>query len=282
MTVWGGVAGGVDSLCRLPGLDLGETGRPRCRKLRLRYAIYRGITTGLNDAFVIDNQTKEALVAADPKSAEIIRPVLRGRDIQRYRANWAGLWLIDTHNGYSGASAIDVDDYPAVKAHLNGYFPQLAKRYDKGRTPYNLRNCAYHADFAKEKLFWADMATKGRFAFSEEESYCNNKGYIMTGKSLKYLCAILNSSLVTWWVRSIAATTGMGLTEWTIVTVERIPVPEISAAKQRPFMRLIEQILAAKDTNPAADTAAWETEIDSLVHELYGLTTEETQAITGK
>ena len=134
----------------------------------LRYAIYRGITTGLNDAFIVDNQTKEALVAADPKSAEILKPVLRGRDIRRYRARWANLWLIDSHNGYGTTPAINIDDFPAVKAHLDAYSPRLAKRHDKGTTPYNLRNCAYHAEFSKEKLFWADMANAGRFAFSDE------------------------------------------------------------------------------------------------------------------
>ena len=111
-----------------------------------------GITTGLNDAFIIDNSTKERLIAQDPRSGDIIKPVLRGRDIDRYRAKWAGIWLIDTHNGYDGVPAIEIDDYPAIKTHLDDYFEQLEKRYDKGRTPYNLRNCAYHAEFIKEKL----------------------------------------------------------------------------------------------------------------------------------
>ena len=150
--------------------------------------INRGVTTGLNDAFIIDDATKEALIATNRKSAEIIKPVLRGRDIQRYQAKWANLYLIDTHNGYSGIPAVNIDDYPAIKNHLNRFYPQLKRRQDKGKTPYNLRNCAYHEEFAKEKLFWADMANVGRFAYSDKETYCNNKGYILTGNSLKYLC----------------------------------------------------------------------------------------------
>ncbi len=237
--------------------------------------INRGVTTGLNDAFIIDDATKQALVAADPKSSEIIKPVLRGRDIQRYQAKCADLSLIDTHNGYGNVPAIEVDDYLAVKNHLDQFYPQLEKRQDKGKTPYNLRNCAYHEDFAKEKLLWADMAKVGRFAYSDEETYCNNKGYIMTGNSLKYLCAILNSSLITWFVQNTAATTGMGLTEWTIVTVERLPIPKIPAAKQRPFIRLVDHILQTKASDPSADTTKPETEIDRLVYGLYGLTEEE-------
>ena len=254
--------------------------RLRCDRVRRGYAIYRGITTGLNDAFIIDNQAKEALIAEDPKSAEIIKPVVRGRDIRRYQAKWASLWLIDTHNGYGDVPAIDIHDYPAVKSHLDGFYERLARRYDKGMTPYNLRNCAYHTEFRRQKLFWADMASKGRFAFSDEEAYCNNKGYIMTGESLKYLCAVLNSSLITWWVSNRAATTGMGLTEWTIVTVERLPIPQVSPDTQAPFVRLVNQILCDADSDGTDRTAA-EAAIDRLVCELYELTEDETKAITG-
>ena len=116
------------------------------------------------------------------------------------------------------------------------------------------------------------MANAGRFAYSDRETYCNNKGYILTGNSLKYLCAVLNSSLVTWLIKNTAATTGMGLTEWTIVTVERIPIPQIPSTKQSPFIRLIDAILTAKTANPKADTTEQEAQIDRLVYDLYGLT----------
>ena len=117
--------------------------------------------------FIIDNQTKDALVAQDPRSKEIIKPVLRGRDIQRYRARWADMWLIDTHNGYGGVPAIDIDDYPAVKAYLDDHYDQLEKRYDKGRTPYNLRNCAYHAGIRSRRSCsgWIMAPEQGRFAY---------------------------------------------------------------------------------------------------------------------
>ncbi len=74
-----------------------------------------GIKTSYNEAFVIDNETKKRLAATDPKSAEIVKPMLRGRDIRRYQANWAKLWLIDIHNGCDAIPAVDIDDYPAVK-----------------------------------------------------------------------------------------------------------------------------------------------------------------------
>ena len=216
--------------------------------------IYRGVLTGYNMAFIIDDKIRSTLIAQDPKSAEIIKPVLRGRDIQRYQAQWAELWLIDTHNGYGDVPPINIDDYPAIKDHLNGYYERLALRQDKGRTPYNLRNCAYHAQFMKEKLFWMHMSPRGRFAYSDSEIYCNQKAFFLTGHSLKYLCAILNSTLVTWLIRNMAVTTGMGLTQWDKFVVERISIPTIAVSEQRQFVQLVESILSAKADSPSADT----------------------------
>ena len=238
--------------------------------------IYRGVLTGYNMAFIIDDKIRSTLIAQDPKSAEIIKPVLRGRDIQRYQAQWAELWLIDTHNGYGDVPPINIDDYPAIKDHLSGYYERLALRQDKGRTLYNLRNCAYHAQFMKEKLFWMHMSPRGRFAYSDSEIYCNQKAFFLTGHSLKYLCAILNSTLVTWLIRNMAVTTGMGLTQWDKFVVERISIPTIAVSEQRQFVQLVESILSAKADSPSADTTYLENEIDGLVYSLYELSTEET------
>ena len=241
--------------------------------------INRGIVTGLNKAFIIDNATRDKLVASDPKSAEIIKPVLRGRDIRRFEMNWAQLWLINTHNGYADVPAICIDDYPSIKEHLDSFFPDLSNRQDKGKTPYNLRNCAFYEEFAREKLFWMDMSPIGRFAYSDTEMYCNDKGFFLTGQSLKYLCAVLNSYITTWVLRNNALTTGMGLIQWKKFVVERLPIPKVTAAKQRPFVELVDRILKAKDTSPAADTTELEEQIDRLVYDLYGLTEEEITAV---
>ena len=234
-----------------------------------------GIKTGYNKAFIIDDKTKETLISTDPKSAQIIKPILRGQDIQRYQVKWVQLWLVNTHNGYSDIPPIKVDDFPSINAHLNEFYPQLEKRQDKGHTPYNLRNCAYLEEFSKEKLLWMDMSNRGRFAYSNAEMYCNDKGFIMTGRSLKYLCAILNSTLVTWMIGNTGLTTGMGLTQWKKFVVERIPVPSITDEEQVPFTELVDEILQAKTSDPDTDTSNLEWEIDRLVYDLYGLTDEE-------
>ncbi len=238
-------------------------------------SINYGIKTGYNNAFIINNTTRESLIAADSKSAAIIKPVLRGRDIQRYQAKWAGLWLIDMHNGYGDIPAIGIDDYPAIKAHLDKFDSQLKKRQDKGKTPYNLRNCAYHEDFAKEKLLWIELVENGRFAYDDTGVYGEATAFIMTGECIKYLCAILNSKLVRWFLQQIAPTSGMGTLRWKKVYVETIPVPKITAAEQRSFIHLINRILTAKTPDPDVDTSVFESEIDRMVYSLYNLTTEE-------
>ena len=236
-------------------------------------AINYGIKTGFNEAFIIDNQTKEALIADDPRSAEILKPVVRGRDIRRYQARWAGLWLIDTHNGHGNVPAIDIEDYPAVQAYLDCFYDRLARRYDKGNTPYNLRNCAYHEQFSREKLLWIDLTSQGRVAYVDEPIFAMDTTFMMSGSSLKYLCAVLNNGLASWFMSTQALTSGMGTARWKQFTVERIPVPHISAEDQMPIAVLVDRILAAKSID--VDTSALELEVDSLVYELYGLTAEE-------
>lgn len=109
-----------------------------------------GIKTGCNEAFIITTDKRNEILAnckdeAERKrTEELIRPILRGRDIKRYGYNWAGLWLINTHNGIKGKlPRVNINDYPAIKAHLDKYWDKISKRADKGDTPYNLRNCAY-------------------------------------------------------------------------------------------------------------------------------------------
>ena len=99
----------------------------------------------------------DTMLTEKERTARVIKPVLRGRDIKRYSYEWANLWLINTHNCYTSQSgekipAIDINEYPALKKHLDNFYPKLEKRADKGKTPYNLRNCAYIDEFEKEKI----------------------------------------------------------------------------------------------------------------------------------
>ncbi len=240
--------------------------------------IYRGFTTGCNEAFIIDNQTKKRLIREDPKSAELIKPVLRGRDIGRYQANWADLWLIDTHNGYEDVPQVNVDKYKAIKRHLDQFYPQLEKRQDKGVTPYNLRSCAYHSEFEKEKIVFQEMVQKSSFTYDNtNEFYCLDTGRIITGESIKFICSILNSELFFYSIKNYYGGGALGDKGIRMkhTFFESFPVPQIPKTEQKPFTNLVDQILTAKHADPDAHTSTLEAEIDQLVYELYELTSEE-------
>ena len=139
-------------------------------------------------------------------------------------------------------------------------------------------SCAYHEEFCKEKAFWIDLTEEGRFAYDAGEMFCVNSAYMMTGHSIKYLCAVLNSTLVTWFMRSSALNSGMGTTRWVRFTVDRIPIPAIDDTSQKPFTRLVDQILHGCDARGHTKREL-EAEVDGLVYGLYGLTEDEIQAI---
>src|SRR5690606_39135617 len=189
--------------------------------------IYRGVLTGYNEAFIIDKKKKEQLISEDPKSADIIRPILRGRDIKRYTYDFADLWLINTHNGIkeNGLKPIEINDYPAVKQHLDKYYTQLVKRTDKGDTPYNLRNCAYMEDFSKQKIVWGEISDKTKFCIDLKGGFVTEATtFLMTGKSLLYLLGFLNSKVSEYFFSKIGSTTGVGTVRWKKFTIEQLHV----------------------------------------------------------
>ena len=164
--------------------------------IRINY----GIKTGCNEAFIINEAKKAELIAEDPKSAEIIRPILRGRDIKRYGYNFAGRYLIATHNGIpeKGVPRIEIEDYPAVKRHLDKFKKEINARYDKGDTPYNLRSCAYWEDFNEQKIVYREISTEMEACLLPAGYYITNKCYMITCQSkciLYYLLAFLNSNI---------------------------------------------------------------------------------------
>ena len=237
-------------------------------------SINRGVLTGCNDAFIISTEKKDELIKADPKSAEIIYPLLRGRDIKRYSVNYSNLWIINTHNGIKGEkiARIDVNDYPAIKNHLDQYIETLAKRADKGDTPYNLRNCAYINDFKRSKIVWGNLCLSSQFALADEGYFINAPAPMIVPGN-KYLLAVLNSKLGDWFIRQLGVTRNGGYFEYKPMFVEQLPVPLISAEQQQVFENLIDDIYALKDRNES--TQAIESEIDRLVYQLYGLTEAE-------
>ena len=235
------------------------------------------MVTGLNEAFIVDDRTKEALIREDPRSAEHLKPLVRGRDVGAYQVSWAGLWLIATHNGCGTVPRVDVARYPAIMRHLRRYMPALERRHDQGDTPYNLRSCAYHAEFEEPKLLWNELVSEGRFALDEKGMYCNNTVFFLTGPDLPWLCAALNSFVARKWINWTARTSGMGTTRWEKGYVEGIPVPFPTASALRAAESLVGSVVQDPDRE---NDLAQRAQIHLLMRDAYGLSAEEALLLT--
>ncbi|MDX9883727.1 MAG: Eco57I restriction-modification methylase domain-containing protein [Prolixibacteraceae bacterium] len=198
----------------------------------LPVSINYGIKTGYNDAFYIDAETRKKLVAADAKSAGIIKPMVRGRDIAAYGITERE-FLINTHNGLKDKTPqippINIEDYPEIKKHLDSFYPQLVKRGDKGETPYNLRNCAYLEEFDKPKIMYPNMTSQFPFLYDETGLLSNDKSFILTANddfvSLPFLTALFNSSPAKLWIWYNCPELQGGTREIRKVYFEHFPVP---------------------------------------------------------
>ena len=198
---------------------------------------------------------------------------MRGRYIKRYSYDWAGLWLINTHNGIKGKiPRIDINDYPAIKAHLDQFWDKIKTRADQGDTPYNLRNCAYSDDFSQPKIVWIELTDESKFALSTDGLIPLNTVFFMVGKHIKYLLAVINSSLFHWYFQhTLGSTSGVGTNRWLKYTVECIPVPLIQDDAE--WESLVDDIQKYK--RDSKDSAVLENIIDNKVFDLYGLSEDE-------
>ena len=240
--------------------------------------IYRGVLTGYNDAFIISSEKREEILdncrSQDERqrTEEIIRPILRGRDIRRYSYQWANLWLINTHNGIKGElDRVHIEDYPAIRQHIEQYWDRVEKRADQGDTPYNLRNCAYLDEFSKPKIVWIELSDESKFALCNDLIPLNTV-FFLTGENLHHILGLLNSRLIHWYfTHCLGTSSGAGTNRWLKYTIENLPLvsyvtDELSA--------LIRQRLSNSSC-----VKQLELQIDQYICELYGLSQEETNFI---
>ncbi len=247
--------------------------------------IYMGIKTGCNEAFIIDEAKRQQLIKQDPKSAEIIKPLLRGRDIERYHAQSVKSYLLATNYDLNIPKR-----YPAIHVHLETIGEQIESgeikvrgkgvfnRDDQGENWWNLRACAYYTEFEKKKIVWKRIGSILRFAYIQYPMYCLDSTCIATGEKVKFLTAVLNSRVSHYQLFDLAPKTGTGDLIVSVQALEPLLVPPITEANQPIVERIeirIDKILDAKHTDPEADTSDLEDEIDKLVYELYNLTEDE-------
>ncbi len=242
---------------------------------------YRGITTGFNEAFVIDEATKNKLLAADKKNSNVIKPLLRGRDIKKYGFVHNNLWLIFTQRGFNE------NKYKFIIEYLSKFKLKLTPKINDeivGRKTGNYKwfevqdVSVYSKEFEKEKLVFTKASKIQAFAYDNQGHFVLNTSYILTGEKLKYLLAILNSKLVQFAFKNFYQSGGIE-GEITIQAIEQIPIAYPTTKQEIKITKLVEQILDKKNQNPNSILTNLETQIDQIVYQLYNLTKEEITVI---
>ena len=186
---------------------------------------YYGVKTALNDAFFIDATAKSQLIANDARNKEIIKPVYEGKDLNKWHNPTIDKFLLCTHNGFGETAAVDVNLYPAIKEHLDAFEPKLSARYDKGNTPYNLRNCAYQALFYEPKIIWGNLQNHNKFSYDDSGSIISAPACMLPTENKTLLC-ILNSKIVWFFLTQICVVRNGGYIEVKPQYFEQIPIPE--------------------------------------------------------
>ena len=238
-----------------------------------------GIKTGYNDAFIITTEKRDEILAncADDdernRTAELIRPILRGRDIKRYGYDWAGLWLINTHNGVKGIKPrIDINDYPAVKQHLDKYWDKISKRADKGDTPYNLRNCAYVDLFFQPKICWKAVGKNLTFAVVESGVFLTAPAsFISANKFNDYITAFLCSNVAKYFIYKNSDTTGAGDIMLNIQSLIKFPVPIPDGKLQDE----IEKVVSSISHGLPQENQGNQEQLNDMIYSLYQLSKQE-------
>ncbi len=240
-----------------------------------------------------------AMLTERERTAKLIKPILRGRDIKRYSYEWANLWLIfvswhfpNTQNPKS----MDENEkdlarlYPSLYKYLLSHKEKLSKR-NKDETGiryewYCLQRYGanYYEDFEKEKIVYPNMNKEFIASYDTQRFYTNQKCFIITSKNenLTYLTALLNSKLNFWYFKQIGATLGANGYEMSKIFVEKLPIPKITKENQNladELVKLVNQILALKAENSSADTSQLEKDIDNLIYKLYNLSPNDIKII---
>ena len=250
--------------------------------------IYRGVLTGYNDAFIISTEKRDEILAncqsedERTRTAELIRPILRGRDIKRYGYEWADLYLIATFP----SRHYDIEMFPAVKKHLLSFgierLEQTGKTHivngEKVKARKKTNNewfetqdsISYWDDFNTQQIVWIELSDDPKFAFAQNIISANTV-FFLTGKHIHHLLGLLNSKLITWYFKHcIGTTSGVGTNRWLKYTIEQIPIVAVNAKLEDLVNKINEQYSVELDSL-----------IDRMICHLYNLDENETGLIIG-
>ena len=253
--------------------------------------LFFGIKTGCNDAFIIDATVRQQLTFEDTNSGELIKPLLRGRDVRRWQAKWANRYLItiasSANREWPWSDAVDeasaerifAKTYPAVHRHLSGYRERLIARADKGTFYWELRSCAYYDAFTEPKVIYPDISPFMRACYDTTNALCLQTTYVLPTTDFSLL-AILNSRVFDWYARhkfqSLNDPWAGGGLRFIRQYMAHAPIAARTASQKAELSRLVAEILAAPDSD---NVRALERQIDALVYRLYGLSSAEVALI---
>ena len=272
------------------GIPLGEYVKER---------FYRGITTGLNEAFVVNKDTRDRLISEHSSSAKLLKPFLRGRDLKRWQVDFANQYLIklesseNKNHPWSGksekeAEKILANTYPAIHAHFEVFRNKLIKRDDQGKYFWELRSCIYWKEFEQPKIILGRFMNKASFAFDKESFFHNDALYMIPGAN-EYIVAILNSLCSWWFLSQICTDLQNGYLQAFKENLFQIPVPNVSIKQQIQIINIVELILTmvsnanySESGEKQAKVKEYERQIDQMVYKLYDLTPEEIAIVEGK
>ncbi|MCX6135916.1 MAG: Eco57I restriction-modification methylase domain-containing protein [Ignavibacteriales bacterium] len=268
--------------------------------------IFYGIKTGLNEAFVINGDTKKKLLQQDPSATDLIKPFLAGRVIKRYASPMGVNHLILIPNGFTNTHSSKTKDkwgwlkdkYPAIATYLQTNEEIARKRYDQGEFWWEQRPCEYLQAFEKPKIIVPAIVKNASYAYDLNRNYSNDKTCIIPTSDL-YLLALMNSKVCDYYLHSIASTKQGGYFEYKSMYVGQLPIRRINYSdpadnvRHDHIVRLVEQMLDSKKKLGTAKTeaetnrletlcATIDRQIDEAVYELYGLTEEEIKIVEGK
>ncbi len=248
--------------------------------------IFRGILTGFNEAFIIDEAQKQYFCKQDGINEEMIKPFLTGAETKRYRIESKNNYIILTRIG------VDIEKYPSILAHLNKYKNILEKRWDKGEYWYELRGCSYYELFEKPKIVWGNLSTKASFAFDSGDNFYVNAPACILPTDSKFVLGLLNSSLMSYFLKSICAERQGGFIEQKPVYVSQVPIKKPTEIEERTMVDLVnrmlmlnkdlvEQLNKETDRKKRIELEIKEIDgrIDNLVYRMYNINKNEREFI---
>ena len=229
----------------------------------LNISILRGLLTGLNKAFIITSNLKDELIRKNPKNSQIIKPILRGRDVHKYAINWAGLYLIVTKN------EIDINNYPEILKHLESFGDKIKERSDQGKNWWNLRACNYYDVFKEPKIIYPETSVRrSEFFIDKDGFYIDKTCFMIVGEKLKYLQAILSSSLMEWYLESELRLLGKKSIQYSKQFIGEIPIA-ITKEKYEITISFLVDIIIQSKKSFKSHFQLLETISGAIVFEIY-------------